>query len=77
MGLYKAIQELHAVKRRLDGVITSLEDLQRETGGIPPMPKGAKQRGRKFMRDQERQAVSERMKRYWSNRREARVSGVP
>jgi len=29
----------------------------------------AKRRGRKFMNEKERQEVSERMKRYWANRR--------
>ena len=70
MDLYKAIQDLYAEKEKLERVIASLEDLQRAAGGgIPPMPKSGKRRGRKSMDAKERQEVSERMKKYWANRR--------
>jgi hypothetical protein len=69
MDLYKAIQDLYAEKEKLERVIASLEELQRAAGGgIPPSPAG-KRRGRKSMGPDERQEVSERMKRYWARRR--------
>ena len=56
------IEDLKAEKAKLERVITELEALQAET----PFPK---RRGRKFMGGDERHEVSERMKRYWANRR--------
>ncbi len=71
MDLYKAIEDLYAEKEKLERVIASLEDLQRAAGGgIPPMPKSGKRRGRKSMNADERQEVSARMKKYWAGRRE-------
>jgi hypothetical protein len=70
MDLYKAIQDLYAEKEKLERVIASLEDLQRSGGGgIPPMPKSGKRRGRKSMSADEREEVSARMKKYWATRR--------
>ena len=69
MDLYKAIQELYAEKEKLERVIASLEELQRTAGSLPLPPTGGKRRGRKSMNAKERQEVSERMKRYWANRR--------
>jgi hypothetical protein len=69
MDLYKAIQELYAEKEKLERVIASLEELQRAAGSIPATPRGGRRRGRKSMGAKERQEVSERMKRYWANRR--------
>jgi hypothetical protein len=70
MDLYKAIQDLYAEKEKLERVIASLEDLQRAAGGgIPPTPSSGKRRGRKSMGQDERQEVSERMKKYWARRR--------
>ena len=70
LDLSKTIQDLYAEKERLQRVIASLIDLQREAGGeIPRMPKIGKRRGRKSMSDEERQTVSVRMKKYWSGRR--------
>jgi hypothetical protein len=70
MDLYKAIQELYAEKEKLERVIASLEELQRTAGGNTPVAgKDVKRRGRKSMDSKERQAVSERMKRYWEGRR--------
>ena len=72
MDLYKAIQELYAEKERLERVIASLEQLQR-TGGVPEklLRKSSSRRGRKNMDAKERQEVSERMKKYWADRRDA------
>jgi hypothetical protein len=72
MDLYKAIQDLYAEKEKLERVIASLEDLQRAAGGgIPPPPGRGKRRGRKSMGSDERQEVSERMKKYWAGRRKS------
>jgi hypothetical protein len=69
MDLYKAIQELYAEKEKLERVIASLEELQRSSGPLPDLPKSAKRRGRKSMSAEERQEVSERMRKYWESRR--------
>jgi len=74
MDLYKAIQELYAEKEKLERVIASLEELQRSAGDLPDLPRPGKRRGRKSMNAQERQEVSERMKKYWESRR---ASGDP
>jgi hypothetical protein len=70
MDLYKAIQELYAEKEKLERVIASLEELQRNAGVLPEAPKPAKRRGRKSMNTEERQEVSERMRKYWAGRRQ-------
>ena len=69
MDLYKAIQELYAEKEKLERVIASLEELQRAAGSLPAPPRAGRRRGRKSMGTKERQEVSERMKKYWANRR--------
>jgi hypothetical protein len=70
MDLYKAIQDLYAEKEKLERVIASLEELQRTAGdaAVPPA-KPVGRRGRKSMSNAERIEVSERMKRYWEERR--------
>ena len=71
MDLYKAIQDLYAEKDKLERVIASLEELQRSAGTLPSAPRSAiKRRGRKSMSPEERQEVSERMKKYWESRRQ-------
>ena len=69
MDLYKAIQDLYAEKEKLERVIASLEELQRNAGTVLELPKTGKRRGRKSMNSEERQEVSERMRRYWESRR--------
>ena len=69
MDLYKAIQDLYKEKEKLERVIASLEELQRAGGSVPELPKAAKRRGRKSMSSNERQEVSERMRKYWASRR--------
>lgn len=69
MDLYKTIQELYAEKEKLERVITSLEELQRAANGTSIGSYPGKRRGRKSMNAKERQEVSERMKKYWANRR--------
>jgi hypothetical protein len=72
MDLYRAIQQLYEEKDRLERVIASLEELQRTAGAPPVLPQTLKRRGRKSMAPTERQEVSERMKKYWENRRKSR-----
>ena len=69
MDLHKAIQELRLEKERLEQVIASLEELQGSAAVVPPLAQRVKCRGRKFMDPQERQEVSQRMKKYWAARR--------
>jgi hypothetical protein len=69
MDLYKAIQDLYAEKEKLERVIASLEELQRSAGAAVPLPKPVQRRGRKSMNAEERQEVSERMRKYWAGRR--------
>jgi len=71
MDLYKAIQDLYSEKEKLERVIASLEELQRSSGAIPSLEEPAKRRGRKSMSSQERQEVSQRMKKYWESRRKS------
>ncbi len=76
MDLYKAIQDLYAEKEKLERVIASLEELQRNAGNMPALPpKLSKRRGRKSMDSSERQEVSERMRKYWASRREEKNQG--
>jgi len=70
MNLTKTIDDLYAEKVRLERVIASLEDLQRTASANRVLAPGrSKRRGRKSMGAEERQEVSDRMKRYWANRR--------
>jgi hypothetical protein len=69
MDLRKTIQDLYAEKERLERVIASMEELQRATAANPMLPGHRKRRGRKSMGAEERQEVSERMKKYWATRR--------
>jgi hypothetical protein len=73
MDLTKAIRELHAEKVRLEKIISSLEELL--AGNAEPAVSTGKRRGRKFMNSQARKEVSERMKKYWAERREHQTSG--
>jgi hypothetical protein len=68
MDLFKAIQDLYAEKEKLERVIASLEELQRTAGAAPVLP-AKPTRGRKSMSSEERQEVSERMRKYWAERR--------
>ena len=73
MDLYKAIQELHEEKARLDQVIASLEELLRSGESLKDFH-FEKRRGRKSMSPNERLAVSQRMKNYWARRRSQNAS---
>jgi len=63
MDIYGAIRELELEKKRLDGVIASLESFIAEGTGGDALPgaKPRKPRVRKKMTGQERSAVSEGM----------------
>jgi len=66
MDLSKTLAELYQEKTRLDKVIASLEQLAAEP---LPVPIATGRRGRKFMSPEERREVSERMRRYWAERK--------
>lgn len=70
MDLNRAINELRAERDRLEAVIAQLESLN---GPSPTavLASGSR-RGRKSMGVAERREVSERMKKYWAERREAK-----
>ena len=70
MDFYNAIRELVEEKKRLDRLIAALEavnngDSHTALDGV------TSRRGRKAMSEAERREVSDRMKRYWANRRSA------
>jgi hypothetical protein len=67
MDLRQALEQLYAEKKRIENVIASLEALLRN--GEEPGPVQPSRRGRKSMSAEERRQVSERMKKYWADRR--------
>jgi hypothetical protein len=67
MDLRQTIRQLESQKRKVELVIAELQQLQGKKGGV-----SSNRRGRKSMGSEERQQVSERMKRYWANRRAER-----
>ena len=71
MDLRKTIQDLYAEKEKLEQVIASLEELQRNATPVGRLHAAGKRRGRKSMGAQERLDVSERMKKYWAAQRGA------
>jgi hypothetical protein len=64
MDIEHVISQLRAEQKRLDGIIATLERLSEEHVARSPQ-----KRGRKFMDKKSRAAVSERMKRYWREKR--------
>lgn len=71
MDIYRALRELEQEKKRLDGVISSLEELLAAGPDmvVAPEAKPRQRRGRKEMTQEERLVVSERMRKYWEARR--------
>jgi hypothetical protein len=69
MDLQETIRQLQVQKRQIDVAIANLEDLQgtHDGGGNIVMPN---RRGCKSMGPEERQQVSDRIRRYWETRRE-------
>ena len=70
MDLRATLLELLTRKRRLEGIIAELEELQ-AMDGSPRISR----RGRKHMGAEEREEVSRRMKRYWASRRNQQKNG--
>ena len=66
MDLKKTIDFLRGEIGRLERVVASLEELR---DGVTGSPYQKKHGGRRIMPDEERQKISERMKRYWAGRR--------
>ena len=68
MDLIKTIRDLCIERDKLDAIIVSLEQLERQS---PQLARALKQkrRGRKYMNAEARKEVSERMKKYWNTRR--------
>ncbi len=79
MDLHKAIRELYAEKKRLEEAIASLEELVTTKSGAAALKLEGLQRrnrrGRKSMPPEERREVSERMKKYWEQRRSRQAKG--
>lgn len=70
MNLTEIIRTLYVEKAKVEDSIAALEAL----GSVQSTaPEPARRRGRKFMGVEERQQVSERMKRYWDNRRQQQI----
>jgi hypothetical protein len=68
MDLQETIRQLQIQRRQIDVAIANLEDLQgTHDGGNFVIPS---RRGRKSMGPEERQQVSDRIRRYWATRRE-------
>jgi hypothetical protein len=67
MNLFERIEEmLRADRQRIVGAIEALEEMRAST---LPYGDSVRRRGRKSMGAVERQEVSERLKRYWAQRR--------
>ncbi|HWD99658.1 MAG TPA: hypothetical protein VG345_11490 [Bryobacteraceae bacterium] len=64
--LYRIIRELVDERDKLDRIITSIEQMILSGDASEPI---LKRRGRKSMDPAARKQVSERMKRYWAQRR--------
>lgn len=80
MDLHKTIRSLYEEKARLEEAIASLEGLLASKAESPPPAPGVlpgrKRRGRTSMSPEERQVVSERMKKYWAQRRAGTARAV-
>lgn len=69
MDIAQIIRELHLERERVDKAIRLLEELILENRRAADAPRGGG-RGRKFMGQAERLAVSQRMRKYWEERRQ-------
>jgi hypothetical protein len=74
MDVYRIIRELVLERDRLQRIIDSLEEMV-PNGRSQARPE-TKRRGRKSMDRAARDEVSERMKRYWAQRKAARSTHV-
>ena len=73
MGFDTIIRKLQTEREALDQLITHLEQIK--SAGLVQQERVKKRRGRKFMDAAERGQVSERMKKYWAERRIGRMQG--
>jgi hypothetical protein len=73
VDLIKIIHELREERKKLDAIITSLEQLN--GGVLSRIPAAPSRRGRRFMDADARLEVSRRMKTYWANRRDEKQGG--
>jgi len=74
MDIQNTIDYLREQKAKVEVVIAALEELQHASNsGNTPRLRGSR-RGRTSMGAQERQQVSERMRRYWANRRQQKIT---
>jgi hypothetical protein len=71
MDFWKALEELHTERRRLNHAIAVLEEMQRSGGLLT-----AGRRGRKTMPPEERRVVAERMRAYWARRKDGNRAGA-
>jgi hypothetical protein len=69
MNLRAILEELYLERDRMGRTIAALEEL-----ASPEPPQVHDRRGRKSMGAAERLEVSERMKKYWANRRKGRAA---
>ncbi|HLK48705.1 MAG TPA: hypothetical protein VKT49_11255 [Bryobacteraceae bacterium] len=73
MDLTEIIRTLYVEKAKVENSIAALEALESNSAdGL----RTARRRGRKSMGTQERQQVSERMKKYWASWRESAASAA-
>jgi hypothetical protein len=70
MDVFRAINDLFEEKKRIDRMIAALEAKQKSHNGSSLR----KRRGRTSMSAEERRQVSERMRKYWEDRRRAPVA---
>ena len=66
MDFSRTIEQLRREKEKLERAIASLEELQSSNPKAEPEKPRT---GRRFIGADERREISERMKRYWANRR--------
>ena len=71
MNIPELIATLEYEVQQLQGTIYTLRELQESRQNDKSCVKPLKRRGRKFMTQEERAQVSERMKRYWAEKRGA------
>ena len=69
MEIQKVIEYLNEQRTMIDETIVCLERLAGSAPAFSPAPPSGKRRGRKFMNEEDRQKVSERMRQYWAARR--------
>ncbi len=66
MDLDKILKELYAERELINEAVRTLESMAESGESVDGTPR---RRGRKNMPEEERQAVSRRMKKYWAARR--------